>query len=60
MGLGDEVKGDFLKMLGMIGVFVGFIVLFTLFSISIWLVVALLVIVTAGFLFYQRVRGGSR
>lgn len=59
MGLADELKGDFLQMVALIGVLVGFVVLFALFSISIWLVVGLLVVAAGGYMLYGALRKGS-
>lgn len=44
MSFGDEIKGDALKTVAILGAVLGFVALFTLYSISIWLVVVVAVI----------------
>lgn len=56
VGIGDELKGEFLKAIAMISVLVGFVVLFSLFSISIWLVVLVCLIGVGIYFFIQNIR----
>ena len=58
MSVGDELKGEFFKAIGMIGILVGFVILFSLFSISIWLVIVVLVIIGAAIWLIQSMRSG--
>lgn len=53
MGALDEIGQEFMNMVLAILAIVGFVVVFLAFSVSIWLLVALLVVVVGGYAFYK-------
>jgi hypothetical protein len=59
MGIFDEMKGDAMKTIGMLGAIFGFVILFFLWSSTgIWGVVALLALVGGGLYLFKKWRGG--
>jgi len=47
MGIGQEIGGEFMKTVMILGILLGGLALFTLFSISIWLLVFVCILITA-------------
>jgi hypothetical protein len=44
MGFGDELRNDFMQTLAMLGMIIGGVVVFTLYTVSMWLLVLALVL----------------
>jgi hypothetical protein len=53
MGIFDEIKGDAVKSAAMLGGVLAFVAVIWLISISIWLLIAAIVLVAGGFLTFK-------
>jgi len=47
MGMSEEIGGEFMKTIAILGVLIGGLALFTLFSISVWLLVFVCLLIVA-------------
>ena len=60
MGVFDEMKGDFMKLVATLGAIGAFVVLFLLWStMGIWAIVVLLVVLIGGFFVWNYYRNGG-
>ena len=55
MGLASELSGDFMKLIATLGVVIGFVVLFLIWtSLGVWAIIVLLVVAAGGFFLWKR------